>query len=279
MKELPLKHRKSIDKYEPIQIEGLTLYPIRVEDYYEFLIAKQSLEFMTQTLPIGLMSLPILDAYFQMDSGQVKGYENPTGLFMSALLLLALALRLPGESIEDRLNQFQIVLKPDDQTRLKHIRFVRGGEEIVTITPIQFQKMRQILAEQNGIEMIDENQNPELIQAERDLAEKKAPKLEINIRNLISAAAVTMHVKEEEVYEWPILKLTDRLGAEKRKLDYLICGVGESQGTTWKHGNPCPHPWFDRKRTDSDAIIGLDKFAAGQGLAAVRDAMAARETQ
>ena len=279
MKELPLKYRKSIDKYEPMQIEGLKLYPILVEDYYEFLIAKQSLEFMTQTLPIELMSLPVLDAYFQMDSGQVKRYENPTGLFMSALLLLALALRLPGESVEDRLNQFQIVLKPDDQTRLKHIRFIRNGEEIVTITPVQFQKLRPFLAAQNGIEMIDENQNPELIQAERDLAEKKAPKLEMNIRNLISAAAVTMHVSEDEVYKWPILKLTDRLGAEKRKLDYLICGIGESQGTTWKHGNPCPHPWFDREKTDSEAIIGLDKFAAGQGLAAVRDAMAARETQ
>lgn len=278
MTELPLKYKKAIDKYEPINAEGLTLYPILVEEYYEFLVARRALDFMQQSLPIELMSVPILDAFFRLDSGRVQGNEKPTGLFMSVLLALSLALRLFGKSIEERVSQFRIVLNPQDPSRIKHLRYTKDGEEIVTITPIQFQRLRPIIAAQNGVEIVDENANPELIQAERDLAEKKVPKLDISIRSMVSAASVLMNVKEEEVYQWEILRLNDRLAVKKRELDYLACAIGESQGTRWNGGNPVPHPWFERMKEGNNALISLDKFAAGQGMAAIKNALGSNNT-
>lgn len=273
MQELPLNIKKLIGRYEPVEVDGLTLYPIKVNNYYEFLAAKSSLDFMQQTLPIELMSIPLLDAYFRIDMGLADGVES-TGLFSQALLMLSMALRLmPNGSVDEQIRQFKVI--PDDATnpkRLKYIKFVINGEEIRTITPIQFGNLRPIIAAQNGVELYSETANPELIQADRDLAEKNAPKLEMDIESLVSSAALVTRVEEKDIYDWPILKLNNRLEGAKRIIDYIICGIGESQGTSWKGGNPVPHPWFDRMRNEKAGVIPLESFSNGQGLDAVRNA-------
>lgn len=273
MTELPLNIKRSIGRYDPIEVEGLTLYPIKVSNYYEFLAARPSLDFMQQTLPIELMSIPLLDAYFRIDMGLADGVGT-TGLFSQALLMLSMALRLmPNGSIDEQVRRFQVI--PDDATnpkRLKYLRFVLNGEEIHTITPIQFGNLRPIIAAQNGVELYSETANPELIQAERDLAEKNAPNLEMDVEALISSAAFITRTEEKDIYDWPILKLHNRLESAKRILDYMICGIGESQGTKWKGGNPVPHPWFERQAKDKAGVIPLESFSNGQGLDAVRNA-------
>ena len=273
MQELPLNIKKSIGRYDPIETDGLTLYPIKVSNYYEFLAARPSLDFMQQTLPIELMSRPLLDAYFRIDMGLVEGIK-PTGLFTQALLMLSMALRLmPNGSMEEQAKRFAVI--PDDAvnpTRLKCLRFVVNGEEIHTITPIQFGNLRPIIAAQNGVELYSDTANPELVQAEKDLAEKNAPKLEMSVDALIGSAALITHTDEKDIYDWPILKLHNRLESAKRVIDYIICGIGESQGTKWGGGNPVPHPWFERMRKDKPGVIPLESFSNGQGLDAVRNA-------
>ena len=273
MQELPLNIKELIDRYEPVEVDGLTLYPIKVNDYYKFLAAKSSLDFMQQTLPIELMSIPLLDAYFRIDMGLVDGIEA-TGLFTQALLVLAMALcPMPNGSIDEQVRRFSVV--PDDVNhpkKLKHLRFTLNGEEIRTITPIQFGNLRPIIAAQNGIELYSETANPELIQAERDLAEKNAPKLEMDINTLVNAAALISQKDKKEIYGWPILKLNDQLTSARRIIDYIICGIGESQGTKWSGGNPAPHPWFERQKKDKAGVIPLESFSNGQGLDAVRNA-------
>lgn len=272
MSELPLNILRSIGKYEPIETDGLTLYPIRVENYYEFLAAKPALDFMQQSLPIQLMSIPLLDAYFLIDTGQVEGMK-PTGLFMSACLLMSLALRLmPHGTIEEQIKKLTPVADPKNPNKLKGLKFIKNGEEVVIITPIQFQRLRPIIAAQNGIELMRDTANPELVQAERDLAETKAPKLDFELDSLVTAAAITSGAKEEEIYNWAILKLTNRLAAVKRMMDYMSCAIGESQGAKWKGGNPVPHPWFNRTKEEITGLVAIEDFAGGQGVSAIKDA-------
>ena len=273
MEELALDIRRAVGKYEPIKVDDLTLYPIKVENYYEFLMAKPSIDFMQQSLPVNLMSIPLLDAYFRIDMGLVDGMK-PNGLFSSALLCLALALRLmPHGTAEEQVRKFQIV--PDDVNDpkvLKCIKFVLNGEEMHTITPIQFGNLRPIIAAQNGIELISETANPELIQAERDMQENKAPKLDIDLESLISATALIARVDEKEIYDWAILKMNNRLESAKRVIDYMTCGIGEAQGTKWNGGNPVPHPWFERTNEKKAGVIALESFANGQGMDAFNNA-------
>lgn len=272
MNELPLAIKRSIGKYEPIETEGFTLYPIQVSRYHEFLLAREAIGFVQQELPVQLMSMPLLEALFKLDMGAVEGIP-PKGLFTETLLALALALRLmPNGSIEELVNQFGIVVNPDDPTQLKCLRYCVNGEEIRTITPVQYSRLRPIIAGQNGIELVSDDANPELLKAERDLALKKMPNLEVSVDQMITSASLITGTDEGDIYDWAILKLDNRLEAAKRIIDYMVCGIGESQGTKWQGGNPCPHPWFKRNKDESAALMPLEKFYGGQGVKAMQDA-------
>lgn len=270
---LSFEIQKSIRKYEPIEIDGLTLYPITVDRYEEFLFARRSLDFLQQSLPVNLMSVPLLDAYYRMDIQAVENGEPGSGLFTAAIMLLGLALRLtPNGDAEQILNSFQIVADRNDTSRLKCLRFTLNGEEIHQITPVQFTRLRPILAAQNGVELESTDANPELIEADHDLATKNAPDLEMSVEAMVNAAALLTGKDEGEIMDWAILKLENRLSSAKKFFDYMICGIGAAQGTSWTGGNPSPHPWFERKKKKDGGLISVEKFANGQGLQAIRNA-------
>ena len=186
------------------------------------------------------------------------------------LLFLALSLRLgQGLPVEERIALFRP--RFSESGRLKSLVFSPDGEEISEITPAMFQRLRPILAAQNGLEIPPDDANPELVDAERALAEKKAPDMELSPESLVASMAALSGADEKEIYEWPIAKMQNRQRAIHRALDYLICGIGEAQGTKWKKGNPCPNPFFDRKKEGSAAKVALTEFASGAALNAVRE--------
>lgn len=281
MGQLSLSNRwaKEIRQYEPIDMDGFRLYPIRVADYPLFLVAKPAIEFVVQTLDFKYMSLPLLQAFFEMDMDYLQEGKKPTGLLSSAVMAIGLALRLVQDSnVEEMLNRFEFVLNPENPNQLKHIIVEMPDGEKKMITPALFGKMRPIIAAQNGVELISEDANVELLEAERDLAEKNAPNLKVDIGSMIQAACVLCHVNEEEVNEWAILKMNNRLDSFKRILDYAICSIGATQGTTWKGGNPAPSPWFERQKESSGALISMDTFAGGQGLKAMQDSVSGEDS-
>lgn len=269
--ELSSAIRRAIRRDEPIEVDGITLYPIRVAEYEEFLTARPAIEVMQRTFPVRLLSVPLLQALYTMDLEAVEAGQAPSGLFYRALLFLALALRLGvGEEADARVKKFHVVIDPQDPKRLKGLRCVVNGMEQVEITPVLFQRMRPILAAQNGMELVGDEANPDLVQAERDIAAAKGPKLEVTLEALLSVLCTLTGCEEAEAEEWTVRKLNSRREAVNRVLNFLICGIGESQGTKWKGGNPYPSPFFDRVREDSPALIAMDKFAGGKGLEAMQ---------
>lgn len=272
MTELPFETVKAINQYKPIEVDGLTLYPVKVEDYQDYLITKPAIEFLQQSLPVRLMSVPLLQALYQTDIEALQSGTEPLGMFPRALGFLSLSLRLgEGMALTERLKLFEVAIDTNDPLKLKALRFdtAQGTREI---TPAIFQRLRPILAAQNGIELLSDKANPELVQAERDIAEQNAPPLDLRFENLIHSVAALSGSDEEEIYGWAIKKLQDRQSTYKRILDYLMCGIGEMQGTSWKGGNPYPHPWFDKLSDRSAALMPMSEFANGAGLRAVQNA-------
>lgn len=269
--ELSSAIRRAIRRDEPVEVDGILLYPVRVAEYDEFLTARPAIEVMQRTFPVRLLSVPLLQAMYTMDLEAVEAGEAPSGLFYRALLFLALALRLGvGEEMQNRVKRFQVVADSKDPKKLKGLRCVVNGMEQVEITPVLFQRMRPILAAQNGIELVSDDANPELVQAERDIAAAKGPKLDVTLDALLSVLCTLTGCEEGEVEEWTVRKLNSRREAVNRVLNFVVCGIGETQGTKWKGGNPYPSPFFDRVREDSPALISMEKFAGGKGLEAMQ---------
>ena len=268
MLELPVKIEEAVSLCIPIETEGLTLYPIRVREYRLFSSARPAIEFLQQSLPVRYLSVPLLSAYYGMDVENMREGKPSDGLFSRALLFLVLALQYkPEEEPEERLRSFasNILVDPEDQTALKGIVFEMDGEEH-KITPVQFQRLRPILAAQNGIELTSTDANPELVEAEQDLAEQNAPELDYDISALLSFVSSLTGTDEKDVYDWPILKLFRRRDTYERILSYLVYGFATVNGAKFKGGNPVPSPIFARKQTDSGALIDMASFTKGQNV-------------
>lgn len=269
MNEIPLKIKEEISCYHSVASEGVTLYPIRVREYEMFRKARPAIDFLQQSLPVRYLSMPLLSAYYAMDIENYEKGEPSTGLFARALLFLALSLRYePEKPPEDRIRGLEksILVSGENHSVLKGIEFEQDGE-VHKITPIQFQRLRPILAAQNGIRLESDDANPELIEAERDLAELNGPELDADIHSLICSVSALSGTDEAEIYEWPILKLFRRSEAYERMLNYLICGFASSSGATFKGGNPVPSPFYNRVKRDSDALIDMASFTKGQNVA------------
>ena len=275
--ELSLAIKKAVRTYSEIETDGITLYPIPVSRWDEFMLARPALELMQQTLPVKYLSVPLLSAYYAMDYEAVTGDDGlPTGLFARSLLLLSLALRLgrADEDAEQALKRFRLRVDESDPSTLRAVEFSQDGETTQSITPVQFSRLREIIAAQNGVELVSTDANPELVEAERDIAEQKSAKLSGDFGELFSTVAALSHEDEKTIMEWPIKKLMDRKDAYARVLGYLLCGVSEANGAKWKGGNPYPSPFFSRMQQGSGALIALDRFAGGAGAKAVAEQQA-----
>ena len=272
MYEIPSPIKKAINRYDPVEIVGLTLYPIRVKEYTELNIATPAITFMQQTLPVDLMRVPLLTAYYQMALSAVANPTEGCDLFYRAILFLALALRIgEDEDIQNRVMQIVPIADKTKPSDLKCLRFIdRGGEE-KDITPVQFQKIRTILAAQNGIALIPEDANPELVEAENEILNSQGPKLNVDLATEISFVAALSHEEERDIDDWPVLKLKKREQTFTHLLSYLICGTAEAQGTKWKEGNPYPHPIFEKIKTTSAALKKLEDVASGEAAKAVQN--------
>lgn len=268
MSELPYAIQKAVNKYKSIEVDGMTFYPILVDEYEAFLAARPGIEVMQQALPTRLVSLPLLSALYMVDYDAASEGNEPSGLFQRALLFLALSLRLgEGQDMNERLKRFRLIVDKDNPSKLKAVRFT-VGDETFDLSPVQFARLRPILAAQNGVELEADDANPELVQAERDIQSQNAPELDMRLEDLISAVALLSGADEAEVYDWPILKLDRRKDAASRLINYVTCSINEGAGCKWKGGNPVPSLWFNRTKKSS-ALVALSDFANGAGQKAV----------
>lgn len=273
--ELPFRIHQLIGQYEAFEIDGLTLYPVRVSEYLEFQIGKPALEVLHQSLPVALMRIPLLSALYQMDLEAAFNGKTPSGLFSRALLMLALSLRLgEGGDIDERLNRFQIVADRENPAKLLCLRFRDNDGAEKTITPVQFTKLRQIIAAQNGVKLESDEANPELVKAERDLAELNAPKLDANVDYAKAFVSALSGTDESEIDDWPILKFTRRIDALNRAMDYIVCGIGGAFGGFGKDGNPVPHPFYPKVKERSGALVSMSDFQSS----ALRSAASGKST-
>jgi hypothetical protein len=274
MNQIPASIQSKIRRYAPVDIDGVTLYPVTVDEYDAFNQARPAIEFVQQSLPVAYVSMPLLQAFYSIDMESLSDAKLPSGLFARAILFLALALRLGrGDSTENRLRRFKVRVSPNDVKRLVAISFDIDGEERYDITPVKFQRWLPILAAQNGIALADATDNPALLKAEEVIQAKKGVDVDVSLEAAVSSVALFSSVDDESIYDWPILKLTHRRQALQRAMDYMICGIGEAQGAKWKHGNPVPSPFFPRKKEGSVAAIPMSEFAGGAAQDAIKQGM------
>ena len=116
-------------------------------------------------------------------------------------------------------------------------------------TPLDFStRFRQIIAEQNGLELPDEAENIALVQDNEKLKElnNKGKSLNVNLDDLIASVAYQSKVSEKEIMTWTVREFENRKKAIDRDKRFMLCGQAEMSGmVSFKSGNPAPSWQFD----------------------------------
>lgn len=276
---LPLAIQKAVCNYEEIQTDGLTMYPITMREYDEWQIARAAIEALQQSFPVRFMSVPLLEAYFQMDVIlPAMGEGKPTGLLGCALLALSLTLRIGcGLAPDKRIAVWSpAVDRKGDKLRLKSFRAMLNGEEIIEITPVLFQRLRPIIAAQNGAELESDEANPELVRAEREIAAQGHTTLDIDADRRMSYVAAKLHMRKRDFLDWPIREFEDAADVLTQEVMFSAFAAAAAMGGFGDKGNPVPHPYY-RKANEESSHMALSSFAGGEGLKAVARASSGKE--
>ena len=233
---------------KPIKELGLTFYPIQMCHYEEFLMCKDALTLRLSTLPVKYAVKDYLNAIFALEIDSVKDKGENVGLFSRAITLFMLSLRIEG-SIKDFIEKqisFRQVSKDDFE--IDRI-LVAQNKQTVEIKSIDFStKLRTLIAEQNGVELPEEDLNTDLVKGQEELAELNGSKVKLNtsIDSLISSVAYNSKVSERDIDDWTVREFENRRKAIERDKKYTLYGQAEMGGmVSFKNGNPYPSWCYD----------------------------------
>ena len=240
------KDRKAqIRRCEPIIEDGLTFYPITMDYYDEFISCKKAIILRQGSLPVRFLSMDYLSALFAMEIESIRSKGKSMQLFLKAMTMLHLSLRI-GLNV-DELYKNMLVEINKDQIVLKQI-VIKQNEKIVKFTPLDFSnKFRKIIAEQNGLELPDETENVDLVRDNEKLKEmRKGKPLNIDLNDLIASVAYQSKITEKEIMNWTIREFENRIKAIDRDKRYTMYGQAEMSGmVSFKDGNPAPSWQYD----------------------------------
>ena len=121
-----------------------------------------------------------------------------------------------------------------------------------------------MIARQNGLELPNEAENPELVEAEHDLNELKAPKLDYDMNALVMSVAYQYRMRPKELAEWTVREFEAAREAINR--DKYFTRFGSGFYSFKNNENPYPSWCFERQREGSSALEPLSAFTQRTGI-------------
>lgn len=249
----PFKNKKeALLKYEPIELNGLVYYPIQVADLDKWQALKPVLCLRQGTLPAAYACMTYLQCVWALDrSAKSDNGEGSNGMWNALLSILFLSLRLSDG------DEIQAMGQSASPQTLTSIRIIKGGQEH-EITPMEFMQVRKLIAEQNGAELPDEADNPDLVEAANDMQNSGGVNLEYNEGDYITSVASAKGLRRKDLFDWPIKELEDEAKALRRRYGFFLSSIAESQGAKFTGGNPYPSWMFEKAKDEFAGLISME---------------------
>lgn len=196
----------------PVVYRNIKIYPITMKDYLLFGIYSQCLTIDKNSIPDPkIISMTYLEYMFHIT--EENPIEYPYLIWFDRLLSMCLKEDTTFEKIEESIKRYKYT---DDDKRKPY--FIIGEE---TYTSDDFDKIKQIIAEQNMVELIDENISKDVRDSlekartfKKSLAGEKPASAEDYMVSLSIATGFTL----EYIYSLTIRKFIKSI----RRMDNLI---------------------------------------------------------
>lgn len=230
----------------PVTQNGITLYPIEMLHYEDFLSCKDAITLRLSTLPVKYLSQDYFSAIYSFELDSYEKTGKSIGLLSRLIRFFELSLRIEEhESFSENLFEYE---KNGDQLIVKSIN-VKQNDTIIKITPFVFSTaIRPILAELNGLKLPDESENLDLVIANEQKAELQnhTKPLNVNTDDLIASVAYQSNCRERDIMSWTVREFELRRNAIERNKKFTLYGQAEMGGmVSFKKGNPAPSWCYD----------------------------------
>ena len=245
--------KKAIYRYEPIELNGLVYHPITMEHYDKWQAIKPVLTLRQGTLPAVYACMTFLQCVWALDFDARMTNGESDRLWDALGMVLFLSLRLSDE------DKIQAVGNAEDLRTLTSIRIVKDEHEY-DINPMEFNIVRKLIADQNGAELPDEADNPDLIEAAADMQNANSVPLNYDMGDMLTSVSSAKGIRRNDLFSWPIKEFDDEVRALKRKYGYFLASIAESQGAKFTHGNPYPTWIFDKAKDEFSGLISLERL-------------------
>lgn len=245
----------AILKYEPIELNGLVYYPIRVADYEKWQATKPVLCLRQGTLPAAYACMTFLQCVWALHVDAMMHGNSGGDIWGRLACLLFLSLRLSDE------DKIQPIGNPEDPRTITAIRITKDGEPH-DIGAFDFPIVRKLIADQNGAELPDEADNPDLIEAAQDIANAQSMNVKADFGDMLSSVASARNVRRAELMEWTVKEFDDEVRAINRRFGFFLASIAESQGAKFSKGNPHPTWLFEKEKDEFAGLISMEKLSA-----------------
>ena len=185
------------------------------------------------------------------------------GMFSKLMRLLGMSLRI--DITPEMLNENIYYINTGNRIEIEKMIFTQtdadGEERTAEITPFQFStQIRPLIAVQNRIELPDESENTELLEAYEEKKNLEAGGTQVNpdLEDMKSTVAYLSGVTDREILSWTIRDFENRRRAIDRVEKHRAYRQAELGGmVSFKNGNPYPSLFFD----PVDNSLGTWKFS------------------
>lgn len=244
----------AILKYEPIELNGLVYYPIKVADYEKWQACKPVLTMRQGTLPAVYACMTFLECVWALYY-DAMGQEIPQGkLWIRLAQLMFLSLRLSDEDM------IQPIGDPSDPRTITALRITKNGEQH-DIGAFDFAQVRKLIADQNGAELPDEAANPDLIEAAQDM-NRSNTRLKDDLGDMLTSVSSVRNIRRADILEWTVKEFDDEVRAINRRFGFFLASIAESQGAKFPKGNPHPTWILEKDKDEYAGLISLEKLSA-----------------
>jgi hypothetical protein len=194
----------------PVPYRNIKIYPVTVKDYLLFNIYSQCLTIDKNSIPDPkIISMTYLEYIFR--TTEENPIDYPYLIWFDRLLQMCLKDDKTFEKIEESIKRYKYDKKGKPY-------FTIGDE---TYTPDDFDKIKEIIAEQNLVELIDENISKEVrdsLEEARAFKRKLSGEKTASVEDYIIALSITTGFALDYIYSLTIRKFIKSI----RRMDNLI---------------------------------------------------------
>lgn len=240
----------------PVPYKGLKLYPISMKDYMLFTSYSRCLTIDKNSIPdLKIISMTNLEYIFYATKENVE--ETPYLLLFDRLLSLCLKDEESFKNMEESINRY----KYDDK---KGKYFFTIGE--TDYDSDDFDEIRNIIAEQNLVELIDENISKEVrdsLEKAREFKRKQSGTKSISLEDYMIALSVSAGWKLDYIYTMTARKFLKSIRRMDNLIHYKIYLAASMSGMVEFKDKSFIKHWLselDDENKYSDVSVDLDEI-------------------